>query len=251
MNTGSAVEMVAIPGGTFEMGSAEADEIDQPRHTVYVSPLLLDKYPVTQEKYEQLMGVNPSHWKSPKRPVDRVRWRDAAAYCNARSRAEGLMPAYDPTTWECDFAADGYRLPTEAEYEYSLRAGTTTAYFFGDTPTDLKRYAWFKANSPRGSHPVGEKTPNPWGLHDMIGNLWEWCQDRYQEDYYLQSPERDPRGPAAGENRVVRGGCWNSRPSDCRSAYRNCEMPQFTELCFAKDVHGQIGFRCARRPPMP
>lgn len=241
--------MVLLPGGTFEMGSRDAEEADQALHQVEVSPFYIDKYPVTQEAYERLLGANPSHWKSPRHPVDQVRWRDAAAFCNARSAAEGLTPAYDPETWECNFEASGYRLPTEAEFEYALRAGTDTEYFFGDSPSDLKQYAWFKANSPRGSHPVGEKDPNAWGLYDMVGNVWQWCQDRYQEDYYGQSPARDPRGPEAGENRVVRGGCWNSRPSDCRSAYRNCELPQFTDICFAKDIHGQIGFRCVRPAP--
>ncbi len=193
------------------------------------------------------MGVNPSHWKEPQNPVEQIRWSDAAAYCNARSRAEGLSPAYDPKTWQCDFQSDGYRLPTEAEYEYALRASTTTAYFFGDSDANLSRYAWFKGNSTRGPHPVGEKSANPWGLCDMIGNVWQWCNDYYQEDYYKNSPQRDPRGPARGEGRVVRGGCWNSKPDDLRSAYRNYETPAYTDICFAKDIHGQVGFRCVRR----
>ena len=208
---------------------------------------MIDKYPVTQEEYEKQMGANPSHWKSPQNPVEQIRWRDAAAYCNARSRAEGLPPAYDPQTWECDFAAAGYRLPTEAEYEYAARAGTTTTYYFGDSAADLPRHAWFKGNSTRGPHPVGEKPANPWGLHDMAGNVWEWCNDYYQEDYYKASPDHDPRGPAGGENRVVRGGCWNSKPDDLRSAFRNYETPAYTDICFAKDIHGQVGFRCVRR----
>lgn len=240
-------EMVAISGGTFEMGSSDPDESDQPLHKVSLSPFLIDKYPVTQQQYEKLMGVNPSHWKGPQNPVDQIRWRDAAAYCNRRSVREGLTPCYDAKTWKCDFAADGYRLPTEAEYEYALRAGTATLYYFGDSPADLKRYAWFKENSPRGSRPVGQKLANDWGLHDMVGNVWEWCNDYYQEDYFRQCPQRDPPGPATGENRVVRGGSWNSKPSDCQSAYRNFEMAAFTDICFAKDIHGQVGFRCVRR----
>jgi len=249
VTTASGIEMVALPGNWFEMGSREEDETDQPLHRVYVSPFWIDKCPVTQEEYQKRMGKNPSHWQGPANPVDQIRWRQAAAFCNARSEAEGLRPAYHPETWECNFEADGYRLPTEAEFEYALRAGTTTTYFFGDSTADLPRYAWFKGNSPRGSHPVGQRLPNAWGLYDMVGNVWQWCNDYYAEDYYAQSPERDPRGPPAGENRVVRGGCWNSRPDDCRSAYRNYEMPAYTDICFAKDIHGQVGFRCVRKPP--
>jgi formylglycine-generating enzyme required for sulfatase activity len=248
MTTVLGIEMVALPGGEFQMGSDDPDEPDQPLHKVRLSPFRIDKCPITQEQYERLMGKNPSHWKGPTNPVDQIRWRDAAAFCNARSRTEGLQAAYDPKTWACDFAADGYRLPTEAEYEYALRAGTTTPYYFGNAPGELARYAWFKENSPRGTHPVGGLPPNAWGLCDMIGNVWEWCNDFYGEDYYREGPEQDPRGPAGGENRVVRGGCWNSKPEHCRSAYRYYEMPAYTDICFAKDIHGQIGFRCVRRP---
>jgi formylglycine-generating enzyme required for sulfatase activity len=247
LTTAGGIEMVALPGGWFEMGASDADEPDQQLHKVFVSPFAIDKYPVTQREYEKQRGANPSHWKGPQNPVEQIRWRDAAAYCNARSHAEGLQPAYDPKTWHCDFKADGYRLPTEAEYEYALRAGTNTAYFFGNSTADLPRYAWFKANSTRGSHPVGEKPANPWGLCDMVGNVYEWCNDYYQEDYYKESPDHDPRGPARGQDRVVRGGCWNSKPDDLRSAYRNYETPAYTDICFAKDIHGQVGFRCVRR----
>lgn len=247
--TASGIEMVAVPAGTFEMGSADQDESDQKHHQVDVSAFFIDKYPVTQEAYEKLMGTNPSLWKGPRNPVDQIRWRDAAVCCNARSLAEGLQPAYDTNTWACHFDADGYRLPTEAEYEYALRAGSITEYWFGNSREDLKRYAWFKGNSPRGTHPVGEKPPNNWGLCDMVGNVWEWCNDWYQEDYYPHSPELNPRGPATGQNRVVRGGCWNSKPNCCRAAYRYYEMPAYTDICFAKDLHGQIGFRCVKKQP--
>ncbi len=248
--TTGGIEMVAVPAGWFEMGSRDQDEPDQRLHKVYVSAFFIDQYPVTQEVYEKLMGKNPSLWKGPRNPVDQIRWRDAAAFCNARSRAQGLQPAYDTNTWVCDFDADGYRLPTEAEYEYALRAGSTSSdYWFGNSPQDLKRHAWFKGNSPRGTHPVGEKPPNHWGLCDMVGNVWEWCNDWYQADYYQRSPERDPRGPATGQNRVVRGGCWNSKPDYCRAAYRYYEMPAYSDICFAKDLHGQIGFRCVKKQP--
>ncbi len=194
MTTASGIEIVAVPAGSFEMGSANQDEPDQRLHRVQVSAFSIDKYPVTQEVYEKLTGKNPSLWQGPRNPVEQIRWRDAAAFCNARSRAEGLQPAYNTNTWACDFDADGYRLPTEAEYEYALRAGLRRADdWFGDSAQELKRHAWFKGNSPRGTHPVGEKPPNNWGLCDMVGNVWEWCNDWYQQDYYQHSPAQDPR----------------------------------------------------------
>ena len=115
--------MVAVPAGWFEIGSRDQDEPDQNLHKVYVSAFFINKYPVTQEVYEKLMGKNPSLWKGPRNPVDQIRWRDAAACCNARSRAQGLQPAYDTNTWACDFNADGYRLPTEAEYRVRAPCG--------------------------------------------------------------------------------------------------------------------------------
>ena len=247
VKTKGGVEMVRVPGGWFAMGSDREDAIDEPAHRVYVSPFAIDKYEVTQEEYERVTGVNPSRHKGATNPVEQIRWADAAKYCNARSRAEGLQPAYDPKTWQCDFEADGYRLPTEAEWEYAARAGTGGDRYFGDDPSKLSRHAWFKENSTRGPQPVGQREPNPWGLYDVYGNVWEWCHDFYAEDYYRQSPERDPRGPQTGENRVVRGGCWDSRPDMCRSAYRNYENPGYTDVCFGKDVHGFVGFRCVKQ----
>jgi len=249
VKTRGGVEMVLVPAGWFTMGSGREDAIDEPAHRVYVSPFAIDKYEVTQEEYERVMGVNPSRHKGAANPVEQIRWADAVKYCNARSRAEGLRPAYDPKTYECDFGAGGYRLPTEAEWEYAARAGTETDRYFGNDPSKLRRHAWFKENATRGPQPVGQREPNPWGLHDVYGNVWEWCHDFYAEDYYRQSPERDPRGPETGENRVVRGGCWDSRPDMCRSAYRNYENPGYTDVCFGKDVHGFVGFRCVRSQP--
>jgi formylglycine-generating enzyme required for sulfatase activity len=249
ITTPSGVTMVAIPAGSFEMGSAASRESDEKPHRVSVGAFYMDRYEVTQEHFEKVLGRNPSRWKDTRNPVEQIRWKDAAEYCNARSRLEGLEPAYDPKTWRCDFAAAGYRLPTEAEWEYACRAGTQTEYAFGDSPSALGEYAWFKENRTRGPRPVGGKKPNPWGLYDMYGNVWEWCNDFYTEGYYASSPERDPRGPEAGETRVLRGGCWDSRAALCRSAYRNDEDPGYTDACFGREVHGFVGFRCVRSRP--
>jgi formylglycine-generating enzyme required for sulfatase activity len=248
ITTQSGLTMAALPGGWFDMGSAESGEPDETLHRVWVSPFYIDQCLVTQESFEKIMGRNPSRWTEPKNPVEQIRWEDAAQYCNARSRLEGLAPCYDPKTWKCDFEHNGYRLPTEAEWEYACRAGTRGKYFFGNDSAELGKYAWFKGNSTRSPSPVGRKLPNPWGLYDMYGGVWEWCNDFYQADYYRKGPERDPAGPDAGPNRVVRGGCWNSRADLCRSAYRLDEVPAFSDACFARDVHGLVGFRCVRRP---
>jgi len=248
VTTASGVEMVLVPGGWFEMGSPPGGEADESLHRVCVRPFYMDRCEVTQEEYERVTGENPSRWKAPANPVEQIRWPQAAAYCNARSRLEGLQPAYDLDTWQCDFQASGYRLPTEAEWECAARAGTSTSYSFGNNPADLKSHAWFKENSlRRRPSPVGQKEPNPWGLYDLYGNVCEWCNDFYQEDYYLHGPPQDPRGPESGDNKVLRGGSWYSSADECRSAYRLYEDPSYRDICFARDVHGLIGFRCVKR----
>jgi formylglycine-generating enzyme required for sulfatase activity len=248
VTTAGGVEMVLVPGGQFTMGSAQKGEADESPHKVQISPFSMDRYEVTQEEYERVMGENPSKWKGPKNPVEQIRWPNAIRYCNARSRLEGLEPAYDLQTGACNFEASGYRLPTEAEWEYAARAGTTTEYSFGNDPAELKRYGWFKGSCPlRRPSPVGQKEPNAWGLYDLSGNVCEWCNDFYQEDYYQHSPDTDPRGPTSGEARILRGGSWNSNADECRPAYRLYEDPVYRDICFARDVHGLIGFRCVRK----
>jgi formylglycine-generating enzyme required for sulfatase activity len=239
--------MVLAPGGWFTMGSQKSGEADESPHRVYVSPFYMDRHEVTQEEYQRVTGENPSRWKAPNNPVEQVRWPQAIAFCNARSKLDGLRPAYDLKTGSCDFEANGYRLPTEAEWECAARAGTSTEYAFGDEPAPLGRFAWYKESCPlRRPSQVARKEPNAWGLYDMYGNVCEWCNDRYQEDYDQQGPQRDPRGPAEGDARVLRGGSWHSRADECRSAYRLYEDPVYRDICFARDVHGLIGFRCVR-----
>ncbi len=240
----SGTEMVQLPGGRFTMG--DENEIDAIPHEVVVSSFYMDKYLVTQEEYKRVMGKNPSRWKSDKNPVEQVRWSDAVRYCNARSRLEGLQSCYDLQTWECNFNADGYRLPTEAEWEYACRAGNKTTYFFGIEPSKLTDYAWFDKNSNGRPRPVGRKRPNPWGLYDMYGNVWEWCNDFYKVDYYQESPQENPKGPNAGETKVVRGGSWKFSSESCRSGYRYNEAPGYADVCFGYDIYG---FRCVRNAP--
>jgi formylglycine-generating enzyme required for sulfatase activity len=244
--TDSGSETVQLPGGQFVMG--DKDEVDAPPHEVVVGPFYIDKCLVTQEQYEKVMDDNPSRWKGARNPVEGVRWSDAVKFCNARSRLEGLEPCYDLQTWQCNFEANGYRLPTEAEWEYACRAGTETAFFCGNTPAQLGDYAWFDKNSGGHPQPVGQKRPNPWGLYDMCGNLWQWCNDFYQVDYYPEAPREDPRGPKEGDTRVVRGGAWKFSAQNCRSGYRYNENPGYVDVCFGYDIYG---FRCVRNAPAP
>ncbi len=246
ITTKTGVEMVLIPAGECRMGSDEGKADEAPAHTVRVDAFYIDRYEVTQEQYGQLIVGNPSRFKGPKNPMEQVSWAAAALYCNERSRAEGLEPCYDEETVECNFEAAGYRLPTEAEWEYACRAGSDTDYSFGDDGGELGEHAWHAENSLETTHPVGEKKPNPWGLYDMHGNVAEWCNDLYGPRYYQDSPEENPRGPEDGEEFVLRGGAWNSPPDECRSAYRLGDDPGFQDPCF-RGSH--IGFRCVRRAP--
>ena len=240
--TKSTEDMVRIPAGRFQMG--DANESDAPVHEVSIVSFYMDKYLVTQQQYEKVMHNNPSRWKGANNPIEQVRWSDAVRFCNARSQLAGLQPCYDLQTWQCNFDASGYRLPTEAEWEYACRAGTTTAYFFGDNPAKLDEYAWFDKNAGGRPRPVGQKHPNSWGLFDMSGNVWEWCNDFYAVDYYAASPKQDPRGPDQGKTKVVRGGAWRFSADNCRSGYRYNESPGYSDVCFGYDIYG---FRCVRK----
>ncbi len=244
IKTKLGIEMVLLPGGEFWMGNARGGADEKPVHKVKVSAFYMDTHLVTQQQYERLMRENPARWKNPQNPVEEVRWSDAVRYLNARSRAEGLEPCYDLRTWTCDFTANGYRLPTEAEWEYACRAGTKTLYFFGDEASKLGLFAWFKANSGGRPRPVGTKLPNPWGLYDILGNVWEWCNDLYQPDYYKESPAVNPKGPSKGNARVLRGGCWDSEAKHCTSSYRHKADPGYADACFGYDIYG---FRAVRR----
>jgi formylglycine-generating enzyme required for sulfatase activity len=234
--------MILIPAGTFTMGD-RGGRPDETPHTVSIGEFYLDATPVSQELYERVMGVNPSKHKGRNNPVERTQWTDAVRFCNRCSERDGLTPCYDLDTWECDFDADGYRLPTEAEWEYACRAGSTDKYSFGDDPAELAKYAWFKPQSRGKPRPLGQKLPNRWGLYEMHGNVWQWCHDWYGENYYAESPGENPRGPATGTMRVLRGGAWDCTAEKLRAAYRHKEFPVYSDACFGADSYG---FRRAR-----
>jgi len=159
--------MVLIPAGKFVMGDGAGEKDEQPAHPVEIGAFLMDRTEVTQARFEETVGYNPSKRERKEEAVDRVRWTEAIDYCNERSKREGLEPCYDLKTAECRFEATGYRLPTEAEWEYACRAGTSTRYFCGDDASALDAFAWFDKNAAKDSRPVGARRPNAWGLHDM------------------------------------------------------------------------------------
>lgn len=247
--TSSGVEMVYLPGGAFLMGTAQGNADEAPAHQVTVSAFLMDKFEVTHELLTKAQLPNPSHWQDhPKKPVERVRWRDAKQYCNERSLLEKLRPCYNEKTadFDCDDTANGYRLPTEAEWEYACRAGENGPYDFGSVDK-LRQYAWFADNAGEKTHAVGEKKPNRWGLFDLYGNVAEWCEDVYHPTYYQESPGADPRGPpnpGKDVKRVMRGGSWKASADMCRATFRQAERTGDSDACFFTDY---CGFRCVRR----
>jgi len=247
--TPSGAAMVFVTGGSFTMGSSKGSPAEAPPHQVTVGSFLMDKYEVTGAQYVTAQLPNPSRWhENPKNPVEQVRWRDAKQYCNERSLLEKLTPCYNEKTldWDCDMTANGYRLPTEAEWEYAARAGTEGDYEFGSADK-LRQYGWFAENGEQKTHPVGQKKPNRWGLHDLYGNVSEWCEDVYNATYYQGSPATDPTGPpntGADVRRVIRGGSWKASAGQCRSSARQGEKTGDSDACFKTDYSG---FRCVRR----
>ena len=224
-----ATTLVYVEGGSFMMGSDDydSDEDEQPIHEVSVSSFYIGKYQVTQEEWQDVMRNDPSDFEGDMLPVDTIDWYDAIEYCNKRSIKEGLKPCYsgfgDNIT--CDWTANGYRLPTEAEWEYAARGGKKSKGYIYSGSNDLDEVAWYYDNSGDETHPVGEKKANELGIYGMSGNVWEWCWDWYDENYYQQSPKQDPRGPSSGDYRVLRGGSWDYYDDYCRVAYRTYDNP--------------------------
>ncbi len=207
---GVSLELVLIRPGSFLMGEEKGapDGADaKPVHKVTLSQLFfMDKYVVTQEQWEAVMGSNPSRSKAAKNPVEMVNWDDCQAFVKKLNEK---------------FSGGKFRLPTEAEWEYACRAGSKTRFFYGDDEASLGDYAWYRANANKTTHPVGEKRPNAWGLYGMQGNVAEWCEDALAP--YPAGEQKDPVA-AAGGVRVIRGGSWGGSPSQCRSALRNGDV---------------------------
>lgn len=244
IKTASGIAMVKLPAGSFQMGDAKGSDDAKAVHKVSLDAFYMDKYEVTQEAFEGLLGINPSKSMNPKCPVEQLRWQQAAKYCNARSKKEGLKECYNKKTWKCDFTANGYRLPTEAEWEYACRAGTSSAYYFGEDAGKLAENAWVKSNSSDATHPGGGKGANAWGLCDMSGNVMEWCNDFYAADYYGKSVEKNPAGPNEGKQRILRGGGFRSKPDACASGARFKDDPATPDICAGNPDYG---FRCVRK----
>ncbi len=246
-------------------GEAGRDSDEGPQHQVTVSDFWMIKTEVTQKDYTALMGTNPSRFKGDSLPVEQVSWYDALVYCNKLSLQDGLEPCYsingatDPGRWGavptgsdatwnkavCNFSANGWRLPTEAEWEYACRAGTTTATAYGNSLSSTQ--ANFDGGYPYGgaavgpylqkTTPAGSYKPNAWGLYDMHGNVYDWCWDRYGA--YTSGSQRDPVGASSGDGRVLRGGSWGGDGRSARLASRNGNNPLFRLY--------DIGVRVVRR----
>jgi formylglycine-generating enzyme required for sulfatase activity len=236
------------------MGSPDGEGAvsEHPRHKVTLDSFYIDIYTVTQGDYEKVMGVNPAVYKGDlKRPIENDTWYDALLYCNARSKRDGLEQVYRFSGIEgvpgdgcqglkdlfIDYSKIGYRLPTEAEWEYACRAGTTSKYYWGEKVDG--DYAWSEINTGATTNPVDVKKPNAWGLHDMCGNVQEWCNDWFGETYFASSPEKNPHGPETGIHRILRGGSWYPYKNGglhLRCANRSCNLPDYR-----RDAYG---FRC-------
>lgn len=217
---------------SFSMGGADdAPAAEKPRHKVtFRRPFAMARYEVTQELYEVIMGKNPSRWKGPRNSVEVLSWEEARDFCK---KATGELRTLKLLT-----ADEEVRLPSEAEWEYACRAGTTTRYSFGDDAADLGAYAWFKGNSKGEDPPVGRKKPNAWGLYDMHGYVWEWCQDAWHADYEGGPTDGTARETANARQRVLRSGSWADSADHCRSAFRQPAAPD--------QRSDAIGFRCVR-----
>jgi formylglycine-generating enzyme required for sulfatase activity len=257
--------MILIPAGAFTIGSPTSEpgrSFNETQHSVTLTKAIyVSTCEVTQFEWQSVMGWNDSYFQGANRPVEQVTWYDAVSYCDRRSTDDGFTPVYTITgatysgnhitnaTVAWDQAANGYRLPTEAEWEYACRAGSTTAFCNGGITNSgrsclplnpsLAKVGWYCGNAGDTTHDVGGKTANAGGLKDMHGNVWEWCWDWYGT--YPAGPLTDPIGPASGSDRVGRGGSWANFALGCRSAVRVSIMPGGGSY--------DCGFRLSRTAP--
>ena len=240
----SGVALVLLPGGEFLMGSSHNRPDEMEQHRATVGPFAIDKYEVLQSEYARLEHPDPSNFKSPDRPVEQISWSLAALFCNRRSREEGLVPCYDEITFACDTEASGYRLPSEAEWEYACRAGDDSdrPSSAGQPPSRFDSRVCYAGNSGKRTATAGSRKPNAWGIHDLLGNVLEWCEDVYDPMAYPGSGRLED--PTRGKHRVLRGGSFAHDAIDCRPARRFHDTPGIDDACFAKNTYG---FRCVRR----
>ncbi|WP_300566128.1 SUMF1/EgtB/PvdO family nonheme iron enzyme [Flavobacterium sp.] len=245
------LQMLKIEGGTFWMGSSDDNKIaendEQKKHEVKVNSFELNKLEVTVwewkdycTKTKKKLPAKPMWGWNDNNPITNVTWIEAVNYCNWLSKQDGLKPAYTIAgpSFNCDFTANGYRLPTEAEWEFAAKGGTKSKNHIFAGSDDSNEVAWFIKNSTRKPHTVGTKMPNELGLYDMNGNVWEWCWDWYNKDYYKTEDGNNPQGPLRGEKKSVRGGSWDSQLNYLRTANRISTSPEKTNEFY--------GFRLAR-----
>ncbi len=214
LGDGVKLEMVYIRGGSFQMGSPNNEEgrwaTEGPIHTGNLPDFRIGKYEVTQAQWKAVMHINPSNWQEDDLPVEQVSWNDCKEFIAKLNSKTGKT----------------FCLPSEAQWEYACRAGSTTKFCFGDSYSKLDDYAWYSFNSDKKTHPVGQKKPNAWGLYDMHGNVWEWCEDYYHNSYNKAPTDGSVWMSPKGEYRVLRGGSWGYYPRFCRSASRfNYSLP--------------------------
>ena len=235
--------MVYVAGGSFEMGNDTGRQDERPVHTVTLSAFYMAKFPVTQEQYQAVMKLNPSQFKGNKHPVEKISWRDAIRYCNMLSKIEGLKPCYltgssgmSPDNPECDWLANGYRLPTEAEWEYAARGGVYAQKGGPVATLDLRQEGGKTNDAMHMTQAVGLAPANELGITDMLGNVNEWCWDWYMVEYYAHSIARNPIGPMQGMYKVCRGGSW-----------KNLSMSVTTRFSFElNQFYNNVGFRVVR-----
>ncbi|HOJ63341.1 MAG TPA: SUMF1/EgtB/PvdO family nonheme iron enzyme [Spirochaetota bacterium] len=241
---------VFVQGGTFKMGDDNGANDEKPAHEVTLNSFWIGKYEVTQKEFFEVMGYNNSKFKGDDRPMENVSWYEAIEFCNKKSQKDGLKPVYkidktqkdpnnlnsgDTQKWiiTIDKTANGYRLPTEAEWEFAARGGLKSKGYKYSGANEIEKVAWFGKTPKEGTNPVGKLQPNELGIYDMNGNIFEWCWDWYDVTYYSKSPKENPTGPEKGEAKVMRGGSWDRAANFMSVSTRNS-----INLWFSSRING-------------